>query len=395
MKGIINFYKKNRDVIYIIAFSIFFILTILIMKTNIQSDIKNIFKVLRYIVLIPIIFKIILLDIKAYSYKEIVAMSFLLIIFALCFFFTGTKTLFQYFILIIGCRNIEFRKITKYLLIFEVITIATIIILSLIKVIPNYNYVRKINNASRYALGFSFPSHPAIFVYSLTCVYLFYRDKQVKIFEYIILFLINLILFFVTNTKFELVCSILMILFSIVYKYYSNDWINKLIKYFSKYIMIFLTVISISIAFTYNGNNTVYSSINKLLSNRLQLMTTAVKEYGLPAFGKEIDWIDRNEIVNGDKKGEKENVVDNGYIYIILNYGWVFLIILEFGYYKLIDIEEDNNKFIKYIIIVTGIHTFINPQLMQLVYNQFMLLLVDVIFDKNKRSRNGEKEAIT
>lgn len=393
MKKYINFLEKNRDLIYIISFSIFFISTILIMKTNISNDIKNILKVLRYTVLIPIILKIILLDIKKYSYKEITIMAILLITFLLCFCFTGTKALFQYFILVIGCFNIEFRKIIKYTLIVEIIVISIIITLALTKIIPNYNYIRKINNTSRYALGFAFPSYPAIFVYSLTCIYLFYRDKKVKIIEYIMLFLINLILFFATNTKFELVCSILMITASILYKYYSKDWIDKLIKYCAKYIMIFLTVISIFIAFTYNSNNKTYSFINKTLSNRLYLMSTAVKEYGLPAFGKKIDWIDRNAIVNGDKQGESENVVDNGYIYIILNYGWVFLIVLEIGYYKLVEIEEKKgNKFFKYIIIILGIHTFINPQLMQLVYNPFMLVLIDAILDEDKRNKNEKKE---
>ena len=383
MKGIIDFLKKNKDIIYLVCISIYFISTIIIKKTNFADKIEPILKLLRYVVLVPIILKIILLDLKNYNKKNIIIVSVLIVFsFLECFFTPNGKTIIQYLIIVLGSYNIEFRRIIKYILITEIATISMIIILSIIGIIPNYEYIRTTTEIARYSLGFAYPSFSAIFVYSLTCIYLFYKDKETKIADYIILFVINIIIFIITNTKFELACSLIVISFSIIYKFCSNKMFDKVMIYIAKYSIFFLAIISIIISYTYSKNNNNYVYINKLLSNRLYLMNQGVKEYGIPTFGKDIDWIDQNEIKNGDKKGEKENVVDNGYINIILNYGWIFLLILGIGFYILVELEErKNNKFTKYILIVLFIHTFINPQLMQIVYNPFLILLATSIFE--------------
>lgn len=383
MKKIIDFLKNNKDIIYVVCLSIYLIATILIKKTNFIDKTEPILKLLRYVVLVPIILKIIILDVKNYNKRNIIIVSSLIAFSLLeCFFTPNGKTIIQYLIIVLGSYNIEFSKIIKYILIVEIVTISTIIILSLIGVIPNYEYIRKSTEVSRYSLGFAFPSFSAIFIYCITCIYLFYKDKNTKLIDYIILAAVNIAIFAITNTKFELACSLIIIAFSIIYKYCSNKMFDKVMVHIAKYLMIFLAIISIVISYTYSKNNSNYVYINKLLSNRLYLMNQGVKEYGIPAFGKDIDWIDQNEIKNGDKKGEKENVVDNGYINIILNYGWIFLLILGVGFYKLVELEEDkNNKFTKYILIVLFVHTFINPQLMQIVYNPFLILLGSSIFE--------------
>lgn len=117
-------------------------------------------------------------------------------------------------IIILGAYEIDFKKILKYVLMSQSFILFAIITLSLLNIIPNVASYRS-DNTIRYNLSFAFTTYSAILMYCITCEYLYYRERNIKYHEYIVLFLINLFIFFKTNTRFDLLCSTIIILFSL------------------------------------------------------------------------------------------------------------------------------------------------------------------------------------
>lgn len=391
------FLEKHKEKLYISMISIFILCCVFIDKMYIPDKLLFVLKITRYLVLIPILFKIIILDIRKYKMENWIILFILIFIITMNFIFSDGKKLLQYLIIILGAKNIPFKKILKTVLIVEGSVVLSIIILALLKIIPNHTYYRYNGDVVRYSLGFSFATFPAIFIFCLTCYYYYIREKNIKIWEYFVIIVINAGVYIATNTRFDFICSLLITIIAFVY---NKGWIkyklNKLSIVISKYIMILFTVISIILAVIYTPNNKVMKKADTLLSGRLRLMHNSYLEYGFKPFGNDIDWVEILDIKNGKISSQKQNVVDNGYVNIIMNYGWIVLIITLIGYYYLVKQQEsEDDAFFKYIVMVTAVHSFINPQIYQIVYNPFLIMFSSLIFAertrKNKNNKNKEE----
>ncbi len=400
-KKAFRFFKANSAVIYRVFLIIFVFTVILIEKTNISGKVALALKLCKYASLIPMVFKIALIDFKTYKSRDKVILVSLAVCFLVSMITGNGKLLLQLFIIIVAAKGTSFKNNLKVFFICETALVLLIMVLSLVGIIPNDYYIRPDIRVVRFCLGFAFATYPAIFVYSLTCVYIYLRSDRIKIYEYLILFVINLFLFFATNTRFEIVCAAAVMVLSIIHKYIKNKTFNEFVKYIAILSMPFLTVISIFLAYTYKTGDSFFYTADKLLSGRIHLMNQAVEKYGVTAFSQDIEWVDLDDIRREGLTGKAHNnVVDNGYINVMLNQGIAVLVLIETAFVFVIIIEEKrNNTICKYIILMLALHSFINPQLLQIVYNPFILLLPEVIFMRKqhidgKIRRNGNVKNI-
>ncbi len=386
--------KDKIEYIYIIALTIYIASLIFSNKTDFTIGFEKYLSLLRYMILFIIGIKIIVFDFEEYSKKTLINISILTVIIAIVTLKTDSRLLMQYFILILGAYKVSFEKIVKWVLITQSTLVLGIILLSLLKIIPNYAFTRSNNGTVRYSLGFTFSSYPAIFIYYLTMLYLYYRKNKLKIVEYIALIILNVIIYIFTDTKAELICAISLIVIVFLYNKIQKEWINKILIALTKYMMSFLTIFSIGLAFLYDSSNNIMSKTNDLLSDRLELSKKGMEEFGIKFFGNKIKWISLLMVYAGESSKNKFNYVDNGYLNIIYNYGIIIMLLILYGFYKVIEQQVKNkNTYICCFILMLAVHTFITPQLLQVVYNIFLLLLVDVIIQP-KKQENDKKEII-
>ena len=380
-----KYYTNNKEYIYIFSFLVYVVASLLSNKLELSEICILVLKATKYLALVPILIKILLFDIQKYNNKtKIMIVLLFILVLVSAFFNNHYRTLFRYLVLIIGSYNIDIKKIMKYFYRTEIIILTTIIILSIFDILPNSLFTR--NGNIRQSIGFAWPTFPSLILFTLTCVYLYIKKTNVKMDEYIFLLLLNILMFIITNTRFELLCSILIIIMSLMYKYIKSDRFNSIVVLLAKFIMPIMTVVSVVLCFTYDPEVEFYTKMNDASSDRIALMSEAVHEYGLPLLGDKISFKGQKDKVEGEEF--KQTVVDNGYINLILNYGFIVLMVLECLYYVVVTRVGKHNIFVSYLIIILALHSFINPQLMQIVYNPFMLFLVFAIIDDNKKRIN-------
>ena len=279
--------KDKIEYIYIIALTIYIASLIFSNKTDFTIGFEKYLSLLRYMILFIIGIKIIVFDFEKYSKKTLINISILTVIIAIVTLKTDSRLLMQYFILILGAYKISFEKIVKWVLITQSTLVLGIILLSLLKIIPNYAFTRSNNGTVRYSLGFTFSSYPAIFIYYLTMLYLYYRKNKLKVIEYIALIILNVIIYIFTDTKAELICAISLIVIVFLYNKIQKEWINKILIALTKYMMSFLTIFSVGLAFLYDSSNNIMSKTNDLLSDRLELSKKGMEEFGIKFFRKQ------------------------------------------------------------------------------------------------------------
>lgn len=373
---------KYKDKIYIFFLVIYIFSSLMSEKFTINDVYIFAFKCVKYLSLIPILYKIIVFDIKYYSKKTMNTVGFVLVVIAINIFFTKHyRTMLRYLVLILGSYGIDLKKVLTNYLIIEFFVLFFALLLCFFGIIPNYLYYKA--GVPRYSLGFGWPTYPALLFFTVTCLYLYLGGKKIKFYHYLILLLINVLIFLLTNTRFEFLCSVVAIIFSLLYKYNNSKKLNSLLINIAKFILPFFTIISLILAYVYTPTNTFLYKINDISSNRLLFMSNAIKDNGISIVGKNVDWNGQSE--RQFDKSLTQNVVDNGYINVIINYGLLFLLGLEYLYYKLIIISKKENVLLSYMIIILAIHTFVNPQLLQIVYNPFLLLLVIPITYNDKK----------
>lgn len=388
-----NKIEKYKDFIYILPLVTFIIITIFSTKTNILTNFDKEMSLVRYVCVFIVVFKILLFDIREYSKRTYINIFILSIITCIISIKSDSRLLIQYLILIIGAYRIKFDKIVKYVLIGESFTILIIIILGIIGIFPNYAFGRNNQDVVRYSLGFEFTSYPAIFIYYITMLYLYYRKEKTKIIEYVILVAINVIIYKLTNTRMEIICSMSIILITLIHNKFKTLWFQKLLKFSAKYLMIFLVIFSILFACIYTPSNPIMAMFNKALSGRLNLAEKGMNTFGITLFGNKIEWVTTTKIENGEYDSKQLNYVDNGYLNIMYNYGIIMLVLIIYGFYKIA--KKENDTYLCCFIIILAIHSFVTPQLLQIVYNIFILLFVELIITPASPKENEDDENIT
>lgn len=401
-----DFIVNHCDIIYSLLI-VLYICTSIITTEFVYANMipKLFFSLTRYGVLFMCILKIIFLDIKNYSKKGLITSLIMLLLLGLVTFITKNRALLQVFILILASYKVDFKKVMKSVLFFQSLFVLLIVLSSVFGLLPNREYGRA-NKIIRYSLGFKFSTYSSLFTWALTTLYLYYRKDKLKIFEYILLFIVNLIFYFLTNTRMELLCSTaIIILFFLQQKGYLKIF-YKFIGLAAKYLMIILASLSLILAITYDKNNKTMVQLNAFTSGRLSLGKRGFENYGIKLFGNHIKWTGLSQVYEGTAKKNEYNYVDCSYLNILYQYGLIILVLVIYAFNRLANkAVKDKDYYLQYILILLAVHSFINPQLLLISYNLFLLLLVNIILplkeevvvietkEKNKKKSNTQKKS--
>ena len=377
-----EFITKNNVLFYLIPLIIFINLSIIASRTTIFEDYLRYISIIKYICLFFIILKILACDIKKYTKETYIRVVALIVVSIIVSYISDDRRWLQYIFIIIGAYNIEFKKIAKAVLISESILVMIIILLSIIGIIPNRLYGRMGGLIKRYSLGFNYASYPSLFVWYFTILYLYLRHQKIKVVEYIMLLAANIIVYMITDTRNELLCSIILMVLCIIYRYIKQEKLKKALSYIAKYSFVVFAIISILFVSIYNPNNKTMNKINSMLSKRISLSKEIQDEYGIKLFGNRINWVRKVDVYEGRNENYEFTAVDNSYLIIIYNYGIIMMIIVIYYWQKIVDMEIKNkNYFSLCIAFVIAFHSVLGPQIIQLMYNIFLVLAAKSIIE--------------
>jgi hypothetical protein len=357
----------------------------------VDSSISSVLGLKKSIIVFGIkIFYIFLMSLKIifytrYSKRQFCYIAIAFIIFFISYLKSTDDTLLIGFILVIGAKNIDLEKVMKYIFVTQIISCATIILLSLIGMIDNIyinsSYSFSSSTIIRNSYGFSHPNTLAAKIFQICLLWCVINYKKFRLKDYIIISIAAILVEKICYSRTITILIILMILLIFVVKLIEKGHINKLIKVF-KYTLILAIITSIYFTINYSESNNLMVMINGYLSNRIYFANVLLDRYGFSIFGQNIELISSIEAA---RLNVSRSILDIAYMHLLIRYG-IFSSIIFLGlYYKLIKksiVERNYNILIALVIyVISGLaekHIFI------ISANFTIFYIANILYEKGK-----------
>lgn len=377
----------NIGLIMYIMFGIY-IINLVLNNTVIPKINKNAFLILKIIRYCCYFICCIKICYDIFKDKKITLSMIIYVILAIIIAYVSRNNEILFFVLVlISCRKLDVNKLFRILYYCSLVTFGLVILMSVLKIIPDWIFYRDVKE--RHSLGFVYATDCIGIFLSIVLMFFYIRKSNAKILEIVIFEIINIVLYKLTDGRlsFILITILLFILIlskiNIFKRIFLSDFIQKIIKFICCVLPIFLLLLYNFLSILYINNNKFAIKINYLLSNRLKYTAEAYGNYGVPLFGKDIDWNGWGEFgyTDIDKKDSyKYNFVDSSYAKLIFDYGIIFDILIIISYtYILVKNFNKKEYWSVFAIIFVLVWAIIEPYLVDFGRNPLVLLLVPVL----------------
>lgn len=282
-------------------------------------------------------------------------------------------TLFAFWFTI---QNVPFRRVIVVsfsVLVFYMLIIHLIYLSGEFQL--NHDY--RAGGQVRHALGYLFVTFASNYLFHLLLMWWFVREKRLTWIEIAMMSALVVYVYRLTDTRSALLFSFLAIFVFVVVKLFPKWEFLFIRQLILKYGLMIIGSIPIVLSYLYNPNSGWMLRINNLFTDRLRLGKVATQMFGIKPFGQSIEWTFYGDLPRTYPNGETYNYfyVDSSFLNVLLNYGFILLLFIFIGYYLLAKIPYFNNKYFVFVILIVGLHSMFDPQLVEIQYNPFILAL--------------------
>lgn len=350
---------------------------------NITYESKIVLKGIRYLCYI-IFFINILIDFK-FNTKEWK--------FYALFFIGGIITILSkdvsiiiLLVILFSIKDISKEKIIKVVFYTNLIILLVTITCSLMEIIPNWTFERN-SEQLRYSLGYQFCTFSSTYLMFIVLARFYLTKGRINCIETMLMAFMAIVIYYFGDARTGFLLILFILLSSTIIqiagklKLKISDKIvnifNKVIKYMCYILPTFLAISFILLVIMYNAEVPGIKEIDSFLTGRLHYTNRAIEKYGITLLGKEIEWQGWGGFGYTVFEQFEYTFVDNSNMKIMLNYGVISLIILLYVFTKKLTTEYNKKDYcLLYCFVIVLLWSFIEPSLLELDKNIFMLILI-------------------
>lgn len=288
-------------------------------------------RALFYLSIIPAFFvtlKIIFLD--DHKWQDLTIFMLLEII----LFAVGTNAneyqIFYLLFFIVGAKNIDIDKILQLFIWVNLLVIALSLIFALNGSVRNVMITRADSPAVRYSLGAVYPTDLAARGFFMMLAYTALKRFKLNIAEYISCLALTALIYFVTDTRIDLLLMLFLLICIAVYPKLSPLF-AKIPAYLLEAFTILYALAIILMGYFYHPGFWPLEKINSFLSGRLILERVAFDNYNVPLLGQ---YIYQNGFGGGFKVVDYF-YIDSSYVRTLMMHGIIIFALLFVLFYLL------------------------------------------------------------
>jgi hypothetical protein len=231
----------------------------------------------------------------------------------------------------------------------------------------------------RYALGMI---HPNIFyLYYFICICLFIcLNRKLNLFGRFLILVLSYYVYTLTDTRAGFIVTILLLAVDFLFEKLDLQK-NKILKVILINLFSILTFGAFFVTKFLNRGQQVFDVFDSLMSHRLLMMQNFYETYGIKLFGNFVTYKTiENGVVNNP-----DLILDNTYMYLLVDMGLIFTIFVCIIYYKLIkNLIDLNLKKEVAILVIYMIYGF-SDRITLLQYNFSILFFYYLLNVHNVR----------
>jgi len=391
---IVKLLQEPKYIFYIAYFILIAAMSISISTYEYTYGLETVLKLVRYVGYLLLAVKLFFLD--DYDKKTMIKIFLIVALTVICSFIEKNNTILLTFLFIIGSRNVPLKNLIRFTLYIQMFFVVFIIGSDLVGIIPEWTYTTA-DGVLRYSLGYIYTSHVSSILFYIAIAYCYLRAEKLRLFELVIIELVNIIIFKYTNARTAFAFLLIAPLIFYFIRFYKRSLIkSKVISLLIIISMPLCALLSIVACYFYDPKNSIMLNLNQYLSHRLELGHSALLKYGINIFGENIVWIGKAGLHHMfDQYPSQYNYVDCSYIKIMFDFGIILLIIILCGYVlAAIKAVKEDEKYLCMAIIMVAIYSIIEPRLIQVGYNPFLVLIAAIFGCSGSKQSNKLKEIL-
>ncbi len=239
-------------------------------------------------------------------------------------------------------------------------------LLLLLGIVSPINSLSEYGDPNRLTLGFNYHSYLPNHFFHAVLAYFALKKKDINLKETVVILSLNCVLYYFTKTSAAFLCVLVMIFLMWVLKLSSPNLKSKVSNLFI-YSTVLFCGLSYALALLWKPEKKILSILNSFLHGRLELGHQGLLKIGISLFGRDY-WFNQTSGVY--------DYVDSSFLHIAIIYGIVVLILLILGF-TILTKKAANAKRYAFCaaIFVLMLHSSVEPQLLDLSYDPFLLML--------------------
>ena len=194
--------------VYLLAFSLYFVPAFLIDSTYTTLLSWSELRLITYLAIPLLIFKIYVMDEWQVSGKLVI--TALLVASIISWRTAQYPELLVTMAFVLGARSVDFKQVVRWYLYLSVTLLLVIAATSLVNIVPNLVYVSNLR-PNRYGLGMAYTTFVASHLFFSALAYCYVRFGKLKWFDYIGIAVVATIAMVYTDTRLDFYAMLLMI----------------------------------------------------------------------------------------------------------------------------------------------------------------------------------------
>lgn len=374
-------YQIKGSQIYFLAFLVYFVPTFLNETTFAETFGDHWLRVLSYLSLPLLLFKIFFLD--KWDKKQLLLILAILLLSVVTWRSAHEIELLMIAPFVIGAKDVNFRDIMIWYLYIGLTSLVLMAVFALLRIIPNLVY-KSPDRPTRYSLGMNYTSEIATLYLYFSLAYCYLRFRRLKLRDYLLIVLGDIVCMKISDTKLDFIATLLLIPIMIFAQ--RADQGHKYSRIFASFWWIAVPVLSFLMIFSsyfFVPSSHIMRKIDALTSGRLSLGHETFNEYSITLFGRTI-----TEHPYSGSKGLKlaHNLgnptvhyfyIDSSYLRMLLLWGLLAFIIIV-GCFTYIALRSTIRRtyVMSAIILIASINFMFEPDVIKIIYDPFLLALI-------------------
>lgn len=382
--------RINRNLIYKIIFSIWFITGILTRTTigkTIGVSLEWVDDTVDLVAAIALVTFIVFF--QEYSFREMLTLGTIASIVLLTGIKSGNYLLIPTFLFIAAAKHIDLDDMIGLAHILLIICFSIVLLCYFTGNADDYLLKRGMH--VRYSLGFSHPNILGLRVFQLIIFRFYNKGERLSLWDFAIGGMASIFTYVVPNSQTAFICITAYVLIVFLRKAIYDATgktivLERLLIVFSA----FFNVASVFISFL-DQNGKIVSQINSVLSWRFYYCNYILKKYGVGMLGNKLYISGTGELLRGSKAIRL--YLDNAYMGMMLWYGVIIYLIFYITYIRLMSRSNKEGNFRLFMVMfIFSVYGVMELGMYIIAQNIFLIAFNTMLYSDVSRKTMDEKQ---
>lgn len=380
----------NSKLFFFIAYTIY-IFSNIFLETTITS-INSIGFILRStkFISLAVIVLLFLFKLRINNREDKIILVVFLLAFINTVFCNGGSVIFEILIILTGYRNLKLTEsdMLKSSIIALIVGHALVVLLCYCGVLQDEVASRWIGSYMgsffegehvRHSMGFLASNQIPLTMMLVYVMLISHKGGKIKIWTNLVVLILNFIFFQFFGSR----VSFLLIIFIVIIYYIFKIKVVKIFKPILKLAwmsFIICAIVSIVCSVLYDSDNEVWHFINDVFYNRLRWNHAVLNEYGVNLFGFGLEV--------GKSTGDfGENIIDNGYVMILLQRGVLLACLIIAGWsFLMYKAEKEKKYYVVLSLFIIAVASLIDNHLLSYKLIPYYCMIFDYLSHRKPKS---------